>query len=116
MAILVIDGVTLPAPSELQIGIMDLSKAERNARGLMIIERIATKQKLEVSYEFITKDDLRKVLNSVAPIFFSVQYEDPLTGTNRTGTFYVGDRNIGVLDFRNGVPRYKDVSFSLVER
>ena len=43
-----INGVTIPTPSDYSVGIMDLSQAERNANGTMIIERIATKRKLEM--------------------------------------------------------------------
>lgn len=117
MAVLKINGVEILAPSDIQIGIMDLSKAERNARGTMIIERIATKRKLEVSYNYASKTELSTLLAQLSDdVFFTVTYHDPLTGSTRTGTFYVGDRNVGVIDFINGVPRYKDVKFSLIER
>lgn len=116
MTVIKINGVELPTPSELQIGIMDLSKAERNARGTMIIERVATKRKLELSYAFLNKDELSQVLNAVSPVFFSVTYQDPLTSGSRTGTFYCGDRNVGLIDFRKGIPRYKDIKFDLIER
>jgi hypothetical protein len=116
MAVLTVGGVVIPAPSDLQVGIMDLSKAERNANGTMIIERIATKRKLELSYSFLTRTQLQQVLVAVSPIFFTVTYIDPQTNANRTGTFYCGDRSVGVLDMVNGEPRYKDIKFNLVER
>lgn len=116
MAIITINGVELPAPSELQIGIMDLSKAERNANGTMIIERIATKRKIELSWSYLSRTSLQTVLSMVSPVFFTVGYEDPLTGTSRSGTFYVGDRSAGVIDVIAGIPRYKDIKFNFIER
>lgn len=116
MTILKIGSYTPPTPTELQIGIMDLSKAERNTRGTMIIERIATKQKLEVSWKYLSASNLKSILGSVSSTFFSVTYTDPLTNSDKTGTFYVGDRKIGVMDIRNGVTRYQDTQFSLIER
>lgn len=116
MALISIGGVALPTPSELQVGLMDLSKAERNAKGTMIIERIATKRKLEVTYEFLTRSELSLVLNAVSPVFFNLTYLDPQSNSYLTGSFYCGDRNVGFLDFRNGIPRYKNISFSLIER
>jgi hypothetical protein len=116
MALIEINGVDLPTPSDFQVGIMDLSKAERNARGTMIIERIATKRKLDISYAFLSRTELSQVLNAVSPVFFSVTYLDPQTDQYRTGSFYCGDRNAGMLDFQNGVPRYKDIKFDLIER
>lgn len=116
MALITVNGVALPTPSDFQASIMDISKAERNAAATMIIERIATKRKLEISYSYLSKSDASKVLNAVSPVFFAVTYIDPQTGGTRTGTFYCGDRDAGMIDFINGVPRYKNVKFNLIER
>jgi hypothetical protein len=117
VAIILVDGVAIPTPSEMSVGVMDLSKAERNANGLMLIERIATKQKLEFTWAFLTEFQLRNLLSAVSPVFFSVTYPDPELAGTKTGSFYVGDRNMGVLDFDNaGTPRYKDVSFNFIQR
>jgi hypothetical protein len=116
VALLNINGVDLPSPSDLQVGLMDISKADRNAAGTMIIERIATKRKLQISYSYLSADDLKQVLSAVSPVFFTVTYPDPQTSTMRTGTFYSGDRTCPMIDYKNGVPRYKDVKFDLIER
>lgn len=116
MALVSISGVDLPTPTDFSVGLMDISKAERNARGTMIIERITTKRKLEISYAYLNANDLSTVLQAVSPVFYNVTYLDPQTGNNRTSSFYCGDRSVGMLDFINGVPRYKDVKFDLIER
>lgn len=116
MALITIDGMAIPTPSNCSVGIQDLSKAERNALGTMIIERIATKRKLELSWAYLSRTDLATILNAVSPVFFTVQYMDPQTNANKSGVFYCGDRKCDMLDFKNSVPRYKDVSFSLIER
>lgn len=116
MALITIGGSELPTPSDLSVGILDLSKAERNASGTMIIERIATKRKLELSWKYLSREQLTQVFSAVAPVFFEVTYIDPQTNATKTGTFYAGDRTCGMLDFINGVARYKDVKFSLIER
>jgi hypothetical protein len=112
-----INGVQMPTPSDYQVGIQDLSKADRNARGTMIIERIrGGVRKLEMQWKYLTKAELQQLLNAVAPVFFEVEYPDPIDGTMRTGTFYVGDRKAGAIDYRNGEIRWKDCQFNLVER
>ncbi|ATP40695.1 hypothetical protein CSE16_11905 [Solibacillus sp. R5-41] len=111
-----IDGKEIPTPSDYQVGIMDISKAERNARGDMIIERIATKRKIELGWKYLSKSDLQTVMNAVSPVFFSVSYIDPLTSSQKTGTFYSGDRNVGALDYINGDIRWKDIKFSVIEK
>lgn len=110
------NGVDAPTPSDFQVGIMDISKAERNARGTMIIERVTTKRKLEISYAYMAKEELSRLLKMVSPVFFNVDYIDPETNQWEKGTFYVGDRTVGVLDYINGNIRYKDIRFNIVER
>lgn len=116
MSLIKINGVEMPPPASLQVGIQDLSKAERNARGTMIIERIATKRKIELSWAYLAPDQLSQLLTAVSAVFFSATYTDPQTNVEQTGTFYCGDRNAGVLDCINGNMRYKDIKFSLIER
>lgn len=111
-----INGVTIPTPSELKIGIQDLSKAERAANGTMFIERIATKRKLEPSWAYLSKEDASKLFQAVSSVFFQVSYIDPEDNVVKTGTFYAGDRKAGALDYRNGIIRYKDITVNLIER
>lgn len=111
-----IDGVVIPTPSTYLVGIMDISKAERNAKGEMIIERVATKRKLELSWLHLSAVELQALLQSVSPVFFVVQYPDPQDGAIRTGTFYTGDRSVGALDYKEGQVRWRDIKFNLVER
>ncbi|MBU3226810.1 DUF6711 family protein [Clostridium algidicarnis] len=111
-----INGAELPAPTDFQVGIMDISKAERNANGEMIIERIATKRKLELTWKNLSKEETSKLLKSVSPIFFNTTYIDPQDNSEKTGTFYCGDRTNGMLGFINGEPYWKSIKFNLIER
>lgn len=111
-----IDGRAIPAPTDYSVGIQDISKAERNARGDMIIERIATKRKLELAWQFLTKSEMQQVLSAVSPVFFQVEYPDPQTGAMKIGTFYSGDRTAPALDFNNGEMRWKNCGLNVIER
>ncbi len=111
-----INGTLIPTPSDYGVGIMDISKAERNAAGTMIIERIATKRKIEVVYKYLSQSELSTLLAAVATVSFTLEYRDPQTGTAKTGSFYCGDRKCGAIDYKAGVTRWKDISFSLIER
>jgi len=116
LALLNIGGEDMPTPTEMTIGYMDLSKAERNANGLMIIERIATKRKLEIKYAYINSFDVSRLLTAVAPTFYNVTFLDVRTGYYQTASMYCGDRSVGWLDYVDDVPRYRDFSFDLIER
>ncbi|WP_243175525.1 DUF6711 family protein [Clostridium gasigenes] len=116
MSLISINGVEISTPSDYKVSIMDINKAERNARGDIIIERITTKRKIELAWKYLSKEDLSNLFNLVSGTFFSVDYIDPQDGNNRSGTFYAGDRSSGALDFMNGLIRYKDIKFNLIER
>ena len=111
-----VNGVDIPTPSDYMVSVLDISKAERNANGTMIIERVATKRRLEMTWNYLSQVDLSALLTRISPTFFEVEYIDSQTGTVRTGTFYAGDRNAGAIDYQNGVMRFKDISFNLIER
>lgn len=116
MTLIYISGVAMPTPSEFQIGTMDISKANRNANGTMIIERITTKKKLFLTYAFLTSSQLQTLLNALAPTTYTVTYMDPQFNKMVTGVFYAGDRNAGMVSFIDGVPVYKDFTVNLIER
>lgn len=111
-----IDGVTIPSPTEFTVGIQDISKAERNARGTMIMEIIATKRRIDLTWNHLTRQEYQQLLTLVSPTFFLVEYPDPQTGNMRTGTFYVGDRTIGGMVFIDGEMKWRDCKFPLIER
>lgn len=111
-----INAVTIATPSSYNVSIMDISKAERNANGLMIIERITTKRKLELNWNYLTEIQLSTLLTAVSAVFFTVEYPDIQDGALRTGTFYVGDRGSEMIEYNGGNPVYKSVKFNFIER
>lgn len=111
-----INGVELPAPSGYTPSIQDISKAERNANGTMIIERIATKRKLSLSWGVLSSADMSTILNLVAPVFFSVEYIDPQDGALKSGTFYSGDRVCDGVTYKDKQMYWKNAKFDIIER
>jgi len=111
-----IDGVEMPAPIQYDVSIMDISQAERNAKGDIVIDRIATKRKIELNLQGLTSEEVSKVLKAVSPVFFEVEYFDPQENKLRTGTFYAGDRKTTGLMYSNGKLLFKNITFNLIER
>jgi hypothetical protein len=112
-----IGGADLPTPAEYQVGVMDIDQASgRAASGMMVRKRIAVKRKIELTWRALTEDQLSALLNLVSPVFFEVQYVDPVTGGTKSGMFYAGDRSCGALKYTNGLIVWKDIKFNLVER
>lgn len=113
-----INGVKMPTPTSFSVSISDISSddSKRNARGDMLIDRICTKRKIEMSWDFITLEDMSLTLNLVKDIFFTVEYPDPQEGKFLTKTFYVGDRTAPMCVLKEGKPIWKNVKFNLIER
>ena len=105
-----INGVEMPSPTVFGVGISDISSED------MLIDRVATKRKIELSWDFISFEDMSKLLKLVKDVFFKVSYPDPQEGYIITKTFYVGDRNTYVAVVKDGKPVWKDVKFNLIER
>jgi hypothetical protein len=111
-----INGVTVPTPSDFDVSIRDICKESITASGLTVVEKIATKRELDLNWNYLSKTDLSILLNAVSSTFFTVAYPDPLTNDIRTGTFKVGERKAGAIDYINGTIRYKNISMTLAER
>lgn len=116
MSLISINGTALPTPSGLIVDTDDITNAERNASGTMIIELIATKRKLELTWANIKNSDMITVRGLIeSNVTMSATYIDPNTGTTRTGTFYKGDRSAGLLRYWYGEVYWKDFKFNLIE-
>ena len=117
MAILKINGVAIPDPSEFSVDIMDIDdETTRNAKGELIRNRIAVKRKLNCQWPSCGNAEMSIILKAVKSPFFTVEYPDPMEGTRITKTFYVGDRQMPVYSVIDGVVQWEGLSMNLVER
>lgn len=110
-----IGGVAMPTPSEMSPMMYDITEAERNSKGTMFIELIATKYKLECTWSYLTQEQMTKVLNAIKSITFTIAFIDPQSGSEKTISVYKGDRTIPVLNYIDGVPKYKGFKVNFIE-
>ena len=115
--ILQIDGVWIPDPSSLQWGIQSVSdsNAGRTTDGLMHVNLITRKRKLELEWTGVSFAVASEILKAVNPETFNVTYLDALTNTRLTKKFYVGDRTAMVYSYTDGYKRYQNVAFNIIE-
>lgn len=117
MAIIKINGQDIPTPQVYQVTISDVdSIGERTATGLLIRGRVATKRKIAFTYNALEDDKQRLIANALKPEFFSVEYLDPETGANSTGTFYVGDRQSQAYMYLPNKKIWVNYTFNIIER
>lgn len=89
-----INGVGIATPSNFKVDINDIDgETNRNAKGDLVRDRIATKRKLELEWPPLSMSEMSVILKSVKDIYFTVEYPDPMEGMLITKTFYVGDRS-----------------------
>lgn len=112
---LTINGTKVKVPSSLTVNYMDITKAERNAKGTMFIELIAKKHKLEIEWSYLTQSEAKTILDALeAKITFEVSFIDPKTGSSKKATFYKGDRAIPMVNYIDDQPKWS-FNVNLVE-
>jgi len=112
-----INGVAVAAPKVFKVDISDIDgETNRNAKGDMIRDRVATKRKLNCEWAPLTMVQISTLLKAVKGVFFTVEYPDPMEGSFITKTFYVGDRTTPMLYMKDGVPMWEGLSMNFIER
>ena len=118
MAIISINGVALPDPSEFTWGLQDISDSDsgRTEDTIMHKNRIGQKVTISLGWNNISTDKAATILNAVQPEYLSATYFDPLDGATVTKTFYVGDRTAPIKWWNVKGKIYSKLSFNLIER
>ena len=103
-------------PSSLTVSLYDITEAERNAKGTMVIDLIARKYKLELTWSYLTQQELTEILNAIqTSITFKVSFTDPVTGNTISKTCYSGDRTAPMLSYSENSITWKDFKVNLIE-
>lgn len=111
-----INGTTIKTPSKMEIGLMDIDgETNRNARGEMIRDRIATKRKISCEWPAMSQSEASALLNAVKDTFFSIEFPDPRDGII-TKTCYVGDRSIPMYRNINGQILWESIKMNFIEK
>lgn len=115
--------VSLINPSSMTLNTYDLDSGEgtgRNQNGEMFRDRVAVKEKIEMTFPAMYRSDYAKMLSLVKDTFFKVRYFSDLQGKTCEATMYVGDRK-GSIYYKydtNNQPQaiIKDISFNFIEK
>lgn len=118
--LLIVEGISLPDPSEMIPSDYDISDSERNANGKMISQLIREDvHKLECKWSQLDVDEYLLIRKAIKKKFgLSVKYFCPDLGEKGEIEMYTGDRKTPIRYFvakENGKPVYKDVTLNFVE-
>jgi hypothetical protein len=117
-----INGVLMPSPSSMVPGFYDVSTiGDRNALGDALIDRVATKRKYELQWNYPDALTLKTLLTAIgeagtSSVFFSFTCVDPAINAEATKTFYAGDRMMPVYRYNNGSPIYEYLKVSFIQK
>ncbi len=111
-----IAGVSVKAPTDLKIGRFDLTKSGRTASGKMVMELIATKKRVDITWKMLPDNELQKIIDTITASkpFFSLEYPD--AGGTKTMTCYAGDIVTSLWHTKNGVRYWEEISIPFIEQ
>ena len=112
-----LDSTTLPLPDDFDIEEYKLTKANRVASGLMVMELIALKSKFSIKYNLLTGEEMQILID----ILFTprIYYEFEYLGNGdvvKTFTVYGGALKRTKAIANTGDWVYTDVTISLIEQ
>lgn len=112
-----INGVIVIAPKSFKPDIDDIDgESNRNAKGDLIRDRIATKRVLSCEWGPLTMAECSTLLQAVKDVYFTVNYPDPMEGAFITKTFYVGKRTAPALVYKDGQITWRGLSMNFIEK
>ena len=114
-----INGVAIAAPKSFKVDISDIDgESNRNAKGELLRDRIATKRKLQCEWPPLEMAEISTLLKAVKDVYFNVEYPDPMEGLFLVKTFYVGDRSTPAYQYNKttGKMLWEGLSMNFIEK
>lgn len=111
-----VGGATVPCPSSYEYQLCDVSAedAGRTEDGIMHKNLVSQKRKLSLEWKYVTVQQAATILSAFNSEYTNITYLDLLTGSNRSGEFYTGDRSAPVYNTYLGL--VESIKFNVIER
>lgn len=111
-----INGAELTGMTEYSVTYQKITKGDRDSTGLMHLDLVARKKKLQLKWCVISQAEASEMLSKFDSLLsFSCAYFDPKTGCNNTITAYNSDPTIGMLVIEDGKAVYKEFAVDIIE-
>ena len=93
-----------------------ITEGERDSTGLMHLDLIARKKKIELEWEVLNQEEATALLNKFDELLtFTCAYFDPKTGKEQSIKAYCNDPTIGMMVIQDGKIIYKGFSVHIIE-
>jgi hypothetical protein len=111
-----INGTEIKTPT-LKVSTFVISNSERTADGTMVMDIIAEKRRLDLTWTIIRDTELEQVMALLSgQVFHTVTYPDPARGEETTITVYRGDAGQDVGQRVAGTRYWQNVTLAFIER
>ena len=116
--VLRVNQVAIKDPIDYQVSISDIdASATRNAYGDLTRDRVATKYKVESTWNGLLPEEMAELLQAVKDEFFTVEFYNPYTSTFDERVMYVGDRSAPLAFAKeDGTYAWQSLSMNFIER
>ena len=111
-----INDVPIKTPQRFFVRIRPVQGMNINALGEALIDRTAVKRDLELEYGPLTNAEISTILTALIPVYFEVEYPDPVTGAARTMIGYVGEKSAPMYNYLGSTPFWEGLSLTLSEK
>ena len=113
-----INSKQIKAPTEITCSAESLDKEERTVDGTMVVDLIGIKRKVDVSWEYLSKEDMAVLSGEVkSRNFVTIAFHDNATGALTTMTARPKDlAYLPYYDWAKAQIMWKSVAISFVER
>lgn len=110
------DGSAVLAPTTYKWELEDVSASDagRTEDVAMHKKRIGQVVKLELTWEYLTTEQVSDLLQAFNPEYLTVCYLDAMKGKFVTSEFYVGNRTAPMFNAKQGL--WETLEFNLIER
>ena len=116
-ALIKVNGVALPTPSDIKVEIQDLDgeSVRPVSTGILRRNRIRSNMlKITLTWNLNTFVDVMNILSMVTPAEFSTELYIPDHGIRGTKTMYAGNKSYNYVKTKTGL-KAKSFSFALIE-
>lgn len=115
-----VNGIPIPPPTSWQVDFYDMQEnANRDSKGYEHSDEVRSNlRKLFMTWNNISKEQIRTILQTVQPHYIDISYpDDPFTGERHIITSYKGDRKCVLYNFAlpNGT-MWSSLTFNCIER
>jgi hypothetical protein len=108
-----INGITVPDPTDMRITKTDVRDVKQTASGRTVIDYIATKYQLDITWRMLTDDKAQEIIGAISAPYFTITFVD--TGGEKTINAYLTRFDKDIFSLYDGQTVWRTLSITVRE-